>query len=118
MVIEYGDIVIVENLLDPQGRNPKTRPAVVMTPTDQIIAGGPLYVIGITTTLTPRPTDDDFVALPWHADRHPRTGLDKRNAAVCRWLAYFDRTQVLRVIGHLPPRKLERIKDKVRNMRS
>src|SRR5438270_2289768 len=98
---EYGDIIIVEGLLDPQGRNPKDRACVVVTPSDQIEDGGSLDVVAITSLL-PDVLPFDHVPLPWHAQRHPRTGLNKRNAAVCSWLAEVEASRIVRTIGHAP----------------
>ncbi len=71
-----GNIVIVLDLLDPQGRNPKDRACVLASSPERIAAGGPLEVIAITTLL-PDPLSSDHVLLPWHAQRHPRTGLQR-----------------------------------------
>jgi hypothetical protein len=104
----YGEIVLVSNLPDPRGRNPKDRPAVVMTRTEEIDSGASLAVVAITTTL-PDPLPDDYVPLPWFRPRHPRTGLNTRNAAVCHWLAIIEESKVLRAIGQVPTRHLARI---------
>lgn len=105
---EQGDIVIVVGLLDPQGRNPKDRACVLVSPPEWIAAGGPFDVVAITTLL-PDPLPFDHVPLPWHAQRHPRTGLDKRNAAVCSWLAEVEASRAVRTIGHVPGKQLLQI---------
>src|SRR4051794_35709921 len=104
----YGDIVIITNLLDPQGRNPKDRACVVVTVPDEIGEGAALEVVAITTLL-PEPLPFNHVPLPWHAQGHPRTGLNKRNAAVCSWTAEVESSRVARVIGRVPGRHLLRI---------
>jgi mRNA interferase MazF len=101
----YGEIVVVSDLLDPQGRNPKDRPCVVVSPTTDIEAGLPLQVVAITTLL-PDPLPDDHVLLPWQPPRHPRTGLNKRNAAVCSWLAWVEEDRVIRPVGFVPGKQL------------
>ena len=77
----YGDIIPVAALDDPRGRNPKDRPAVVVTPTDEIDETGSVETVAITTIL-PDPSTDDHVLLPWQRPDHPRAGLNKRCAAV------------------------------------
>ena len=104
----YGDIVIITALLDPQGRNPKDRACVVVTPPDEIEEGGSLDVVAITT-LVPDPLSPDHVPLPWHAERHPRTGLNKRNIAVCSWLVEIPGSRVARVIGRVPNKQMIQI---------
>lgn len=112
----YGEIVIVAGLLDPQGRNPKDRACVVVSPTDQNEAGGALDVVAITTKL-PDPLPADHVPLPWQLPRHPRTGLNKRGAAVCSWLAEVDPSRVVRPIGAVPGRQMLEIAAILRSLR-
>lgn len=104
----YGDIVIVAGLPDPRGRNPKDRPCVVVTPSDQIEEEGPLDVVAITTLL-PDPLPSDHVPLPFHPQHRVRTGLNKPNAAVCSWLAEVEASRIVRAIGHAPNKHLLRI---------
>jgi len=106
--LSFGDIVIVTDLLDPQGRNPKDRPAVVVTPTDDLEAGRPVFVIAITTTL-PERLPAGYIRIPWSRPRHPRTGLDAKNAAVCHWLARVDESRIARKIGRVPTKELAQI---------
>jgi mRNA-degrading endonuclease toxin of MazEF toxin-antitoxin module len=101
----YGQIVIVERLLDPQGRNPKDRACVVVTPTDRIVPGALLDVVAITTKV-PESLPSDHVRLPWHPAGHPRTGLNKRNAAVCSWLDAVEQGRAVRRIGVVPGDRL------------
>jgi mRNA-degrading endonuclease toxin of MazEF toxin-antitoxin module len=98
---QFGDIVLVSSLLDPQGRNPKDRPAVIVTPTAEIDPLLPLQVAAVTTFL-PSPLPDDHVLLPWQRPRHPKTGLNKRCAAVCSWLARIDEDRIIRHVGIVP----------------
>ncbi|MDY3552718.1 type II toxin-antitoxin system PemK/MazF family toxin [Gemmata sp. JC717] len=79
--LQQGRIVWVE-LLDPQGRNPKRRPAVVLTPTAEIEPGGEIVVAALSTQLDQSPADVS-VELPWHRDGHPRTKLNRRAVVVC-----------------------------------
>src|SRR5229473_2635859 len=77
----------------------KVRPAVIVTPTDQIAAGAQFDVIAVTSRLTD-PLPDDHVLLPWHAQGHPRTGLNRRCAAACSWPAQI---KAERCLGSHPP---------------
>ena len=45
---QFGRIVQVE-ILDPRGRNPKVRPAVIVTPDESISLDGEVDVVAITT---------------------------------------------------------------------
>jgi mRNA-degrading endonuclease toxin of MazEF toxin-antitoxin module len=107
-MVDRGDIVIVVGLLDPQGRNPKDRACVIVSTPEEIAAGGPHRLVAITTVL-PDPLPSDHVPLPWHAHRHPRTGLNKRNAAVCSWRVEVEASRVARTIGRIPDKRLYQI---------
>lgn len=115
MKLAYGDIVIVRDILDPRGENPKDRPAVIVTPTDEIEAAGTVFVIAMTTTV-PRILPDDHVALPWQRPRHPRTGLNQRNAAVCRWLDEVNLDRIERIIGIVPTPELAQVEEILRRL--
>lgn len=82
--LQQGRIVWVEPL-DPQGRNPKRRPAVVLTPTAEIKPDGEVVVVALTSQIDQSPADVS-VEVPWHRDGHPRTKLNRRNVVVCTWL--------------------------------
>jgi mRNA-degrading endonuclease toxin of MazEF toxin-antitoxin module len=115
---ERGDIVIVVDLLDPQGRNPKDRPCVLLSSSERIAAGGPFEVVAITT-FTPDPLPFDHVALPWQpqGQTRSRTGLDKPNAVVCSWLVEVEASRVVRTIGHVPGKRMSQIDAVLRALR-
>jgi hypothetical protein len=109
-----GRIVWVE-LLDPQGQNPKCRPAVIVTPTEDIRPDGTVWVVGITSRLDAAPTEVQ-VELPWDRRGHPRTGLRERCAAVCTWLARVAMSDVQSEAGNVPGPLLARILSLVGNL--
>ena len=82
-LLQQGRIVWAE-IRDPDGKNSKRRPAVIVTATEEIQPDEPFVVAAITTRLT-KPLPADFVELPWHRAGHPRTKLRIRCAAVCSW---------------------------------
>ncbi len=101
----YGDIVIIDGLTDPNGVNPKSRPCVVITEDEAVAAGDPIQVVAISTML-PGPIPPDAVAMQYHSQGHPKTGLKTRSAAFARWLVEVNPGQIARKIGHVPPRDL------------
>ena len=105
--LRQGRIVWVE-LFDPQGRNPKVRPAVIVTSSSRIQLGGEVVVVAITSQVDSVPAEAR-VELPWHRDRHPRTKLDRRNAAVCSWLATIRVDEIRSTGGQVPLPELVRI---------
>jgi mRNA-degrading endonuclease toxin of MazEF toxin-antitoxin module len=114
--LTYGQIVIVSAMLDPNGVNPKDRPSVVVTPSDEIQAEGPFTVIAISTLL-PGPVPDDHVELPWEPRGHRRTGLRTRCAAVVPWIQTVPADRIVRSIGTVPGRHLELIAAKLAELR-
>ena len=100
-----GLIVIVEALPDSEGRNPEDRPCVIVyAPSDEEV-DRTYRVVAITTTL-PDELTINHVALPWQRPRHPVTGLNERNAALCTWVVRVDERSIARRIGDTPPRHL------------
>lgn len=82
--LSQGRIVWVE-LLDPQGHNPKRRPAVILTPTAEIRTDGEVVVAALSSQIDQSPPEVS-VPVPWQPNGHPRTKLNRRNVVVCTWL--------------------------------
>ena len=99
-----GRIVWVE-LPDPQGHNPKCRPAVIVTPTDDIRPDGDLWVVAISTQLDAAPANAQ-VELPWKRGGHPRTKLKERCAAICSWMVKVTADSIKESAGVVPGRQL------------
>lgn len=99
-----GRIVWVE-LLDPQGRNPKCRPAVTVTPDAEIKPDGEVWVVSISSQCEAAPAEDQ-VELPWDRRGHPRTGLKERCAAVCTWMEKVSVASIQECAGIVPGRQL------------
>ncbi len=97
--LAFGQIVWAE-VADANGVR-KCRPVVLVTPTNQIATATALDVVAITSRL-PDPLPADHVLLPWHAQGHPRTGLNRRSAAVCTWVTTVLPGDVQNVAGIVP----------------
>jgi mRNA-degrading endonuclease toxin of MazEF toxin-antitoxin module len=105
--LEQGRIVWVE-LFDPQGRNPKVRPAVIVTSTPEIPLDGIVVVVAISTQLDSAP-DDVCVEIPWHRDGHPRTKLNARNVAICTWAVPIEVVSIVNTGGRVPLKQMTQI---------
>jgi hypothetical protein len=77
--------IVWADVADANGHR-KLRPAVVVTPSDELAQSRLIDVVAVTSRLED-PLPDEYVLLPWHARGHPRTRLNRRCAAVCTWLA-------------------------------
>ena len=97
--LQLGRIVWAE-IADANGIR-KRRPAIIVTPSDRMPPAAPLEVVAVTSRL-PEPLPHDHVLLPWHARGHPRTGLNRRCAAVCTWVARINHDDIRAVAGVVP----------------
>jgi hypothetical protein len=108
--LELGRIVWAD-IADVNGIR-KVRPAVIVTPTAQMTLTGPLDVVAVTSRLAD-PMPDDHVLLPWHPRGHPRTGLNRKCAAVCSWVCRIASGDVQGSAGVVPGKVLVDILSKV-----
>jgi mRNA-degrading endonuclease toxin of MazEF toxin-antitoxin module len=99
-----GKIVWVE-LLDPQGRNPRCRTAVIVSPDQDIREDGEVWVVGVSTQLNEAPAEVQ-VELPWDRRGHPRTKLRERCAAVCTWMRKVRVADIKEYAGVVPGHQL------------
>ncbi len=97
---QLGSVVWVE-LADANGIV-KVRPAVVVSASADIAAGGPVRVAAITTRI-PLPLPADHLLLPWDRQGKARSGLRRKSAAVASWVAEVPLGEVRQVVGILPP---------------
>jgi mRNA-degrading endonuclease toxin of MazEF toxin-antitoxin module len=97
---------------DPQGRNRKSRPAVIITPTDQITADGEVRVVGISTQLDAGPPEAQ-VELQYDARGNCRTGLRLRGVAVCSWVVRVPVRSIQSYQGLVPGRTMIEINQRV-----
>jgi mRNA-degrading endonuclease toxin of MazEF toxin-antitoxin module len=109
--LQQGSIVWVR-VNDSAGRNPKCRPAVVVTPTREITENVPLVVVAVTTTI-PDPRPDNYIALQWHRGKHPVTGLRVACCAVCDWLIEIEQSAIEQIGGITPPAVLAAILERI-----
>lgn len=105
----YGSIVVVGQLRDPQGVNPKDRRCIVITPdADRIGSDGTIRVVAISS-LVPDPLPADLVPLPWQLPYHPVTGLFKPSVAVCGWIVPIEPSRVVAQRGKVPGKVMLKI---------
>lgn len=108
--LRFGQIVWAE-ITDANGIS-KARPVVIVTPDERIAAATLLDVVAITSQIPDR-LPEDHVLLPWHAQGHPRTGLNRKCAAVCGWIAQISMTDIQSVADVVPGPILLEIASKI-----
>jgi hypothetical protein len=115
MALPYhpGQIVLAP-VIDPQDRNLKERPLVVVGCNETLVA-----VIAVTSQLAEIPAADR-VDLPHSNDPlHPcYTGLDRPSAAHCDWQEVVNVSDVRRVTGYASREHLLLITARVRELRA
>ena len=82
-------------LANPQGKDPKQRPIVILTPDEQIETSEQLYGIVCShshAAITPRP--DYYIPLSWNQTGTTKTKLRKETVALCNWPAAFNKFDV------------------------
>lgn len=105
--MQQGSIVWAQ-VRDDHGGNPKERPLVIVTPTDQIGHATPIVAVAVTTSFR-EPIEPSMVALPWQVDGKVRTRLRRPCVAVCDWMVEIRESDVLRVGGVCPDGVLRKI---------
>jgi len=113
-LLQRGRIVKV-NIPDSQGRTTHPHPAVVLTSAEDITAGFPIVVAGISTKLH-LSEPKNRVMLPWNPRRGGDylTNLDKRCAAVCNWIVTINESDILAYYGMTPSYAIADIEKKAR----
>jgi hypothetical protein len=105
--LRYGRIIWA-TLKDHNGYR-KSRPTIVLTPTNEIKENTPIVVMAITTTFG-EPPPDDHVPLPFNPDpRRVGTQLARRSAAVTSWLDTLYADEITGYCGDVPPALMRRI---------
>jgi hypothetical protein len=104
--------VIRARVFDPQGRNPKVRPLVIVTPTAEIPRAAELVAIAITGEFA-TPLAPDEVELPYHPGGRAGSGLKKQCVAKCRWQCRIKPVDIIERKGYLGVAKVEEILGKL-----
>jgi len=106
--LQIGRIVWAE-VADRNGIR-KQRPAIIVSSATD--SSDKLTIVAVTSRV-PDILPDDHVSLPWHPQGHPRTGLNRRSAAVCSWVSQIDACDVLAASGIVPGVELLAILNKI-----
>ena len=97
--LRQGQVILVE-VTDPRGANPKPRPAVILTATGELAEADEFVVAAISTKFSD-PLPSDCLWIPWSPDGRARTGLKEPSVVKCRWLKRVRPVDVIRPLGHV-----------------
>ena len=108
---KQGDIAWVL-MADPQGRNHKTRPFVIVSDVDSLPDDSALVGVAVSSQV-PHPIPTSQVALPWSLPRHPVTGLCKPSVAIYDWFGSFTKGEIENIRGRVPGNRMVQIMEHV-----
>ncbi|MBC8355124.1 MAG: type II toxin-antitoxin system PemK/MazF family toxin [Planctomycetes bacterium] len=112
---KQGDIVRV-NILDPNGKNPKNRRAVILTTSEEIDPDGDIVVAAISTKFDPNRIPSEYVQIPWDRNGHQYTTLTEPSVVKCNWLRVVAAKSVI-AAGRLPGKYLYSVLKVVANLK-
>ncbi len=98
---------------DQQGRNPKIRPVVILTPDPQKKTAEELVLGVCVTHEIGQSPKEDCVPVPWKLDGNVSTKLKVQSEAVCTWAVRFTKDEIRSVGGFLKPKDLEEVLSKL-----
>ncbi|MEX0713441.1 MAG: type II toxin-antitoxin system PemK/MazF family toxin [Pirellulales bacterium] len=107
MPFQQGQIVRVE-LFDPQEQNPKRRPVLIISPTEDIRPGGRVAVLAISSAIE-RPLPSGHFLLPWHPKGRVRTGLSKPSVLKANWGQWVNVDELREIAGSAPPSTVKEV---------
>lgn len=108
--LQQGRIVWFTSL-DPNGRNEKKRPAVILTPTAAIRPDAPVLVAASSSSNVAG--EEEVVRLTWNREGTTRTRLRRASHVVCSWLVEAPVAALDGTPGVVNPRELLAILAKV-----
>lgn len=95
---------------DPRGANPKDRPVVIISPTDEMRPGGEVAGVAVSSSV-PTPPPPNCIELPWQAQGNAATGFRKPCWAVCDWAVVLRYEDVDEPVGYIAGDTLRRVLD-------
>lgn len=93
---------------DPEGRNEKSRPALVFR-----VDGQRLWIACVSTTFDHNNVKEFEIALPFSADGRAMTGLTRKSVVICSWVGSVDRSDCTK-IGYVPAKLMTPILDQIK----
>jgi mRNA-degrading endonuclease toxin of MazEF toxin-antitoxin module len=106
IVFPRGTVIYASQILDPQGRNPKDRPVVLIND----FAHGDVAAFGVAISGEyDHPLPPSCIPIPFGRHTRCKTGLKKPSVAVCTWIVAIPLEDLQNRIGIVPPVELLQI---------
>jgi len=91
---ELGKVVLLRNVVDPQGNQAGKHYAIILTSKDEYAAGKPLRAVVVSSKLG-YTAKECMVMMPWARPKHPQTGFSEKCAAICCWIVQIQETDII-----------------------
>lgn len=119
-MMRRGKVFWVEDLPDPNGKNPKDRPFLVISNTDSNERDGRATCVALSHSAalkSPRP--ESLIPVPFSPDGRACTSLRKETVAICFWTEILEPDQISNKYdtGFVRNVNLEVIVNKVKELR-
>jgi mRNA-degrading endonuclease toxin of MazEF toxin-antitoxin module len=112
-----GRIVWAE-VLDPQGRNAKERPLVVLTDHPKTLSDDHELLTVAITSQSSQADSEHCTALPWSRNPGCITKLNSPSVAVCSWTCVVKKGAIQKIGGLVPPHVMQQILAKIKAIKS
>jgi hypothetical protein len=111
-LFDFGDILLVRDVVDPRGRNPKDRPILCLDDFAAIKTSS--MFLGLATSTSFRfPLKPDEVLLYDRLGASDRTGLSRPCVAKCSWIYLFEKDRIIKKLGAAFEHQLHQIIEKL-----
>jgi hypothetical protein len=107
-ILQRGSIVWA-TIPNSKGELPEDHPCIVMDGQSDIDSSFDLHVVGISTTVPPRPLPPHVFDVPSRPGGHPQTGLEEVGVAYADWMPTIPQSKVRRISGRAPATLVKQI---------
>jgi mRNA-degrading endonuclease toxin of MazEF toxin-antitoxin module len=111
----FGDIIEAA-IPDPNDKNIKPRPVLIISPNDEVAIRHHLNVMAISSSNFPPVMPDCWFELPWDPDGHVTTGLTMRCVVKCDWRVSIPKENVIRKWGRAPGAIMKKVATYLANL--
>lgn len=93
--IDLGKLILVDDVIDPQGNPAGEHTVICLTTKDEYALGSQVEAVVVLSKLH-YTTKDCMVIMPSANGGHPQTGFDRKCAAICCWVVKVKEKNILR----------------------
>jgi hypothetical protein len=96
-IITLGKVMLVRDLIDPQGNPVEPHKVICLTTKAEDASGSPIMAVVLSSQLHHAAADCMVVMDKlWAKGGHPQTGFDRKCAAIRCWVVVVDKDSIIR----------------------